>query len=298
MLLLLILSLLSLPTLLYLALYVLPQIYVGLRPVPDLKRKYNATWALVTGAGSGLGRALCFQLAEQGLNVVVVSLDDEYLEQTINDLTKKYPDLEFRKVGVNFAPNVDYLTPIKEATKDITVQCLFMNAGFIVTGFLDQTKLDKLLVNIECNATAAVKITHQFLVPLVEQRKKGCILFTSSAAAFIPTPFAVLYSSTKAFLSQFAASLAIEVQSLGIDIGVVHPSPVSSNFYDKVDHRIELMEEAAKQAQTPDVVAKQMIQSVGGAIHRDLGGTFLVIFCRTNDQMVSLPGRKAMHSVC
>lgn len=57
---------------------------------------------------------------------------------------------------------------------------------------------------------------------------KGCFVYTSSAAACMPSPFAVTYASTKAFLSMFAISLAPEVKWMGIDVLAVHPSPVAS----------------------------------------------------------------------
>jgi short-subunit dehydrogenase len=130
--------------------------------------------------------------------------------------------------------------------------------GFIVTGFVDQTALPKLLSNVECNSTAAFAIAHLFLQRLVSDKQKGCIVFTSSVAGFIPTPFAASYAATKAFVSQLACSLHIEVQSLGIDVCAVHPSPVASNFYEKVDHKIELMEQAAKSAVGPDVLPNEV----------------------------------------
>jgi len=94
---------LAFPTAFWLVAYLLPQIYMStIRPVPDLKKRYNATWALVTGSGSGIGKALAFKLASQGLNVVLVSLDDEHLKNTVKQLEEKYPELEFRAVGASF----------------------------------------------------------------------------------------------------------------------------------------------------------------------------------------------------
>lgn len=266
-----VIAILAIPTVFWLIAYLIPQLYMAFRPIPDLKAKYDAKWSLVTGGGSGIGKALCFKLASQGLNVVVVSLDDECLKQTIKELMVAYPDLEFRPVGVTFSPGVHYMEPIIAATKDIDVQLIFNNAGFIVTGFLDQAPLGKLLANVECNATASVNVTHHFVKILVEKKQRGCIVFTSSVAGFIPTPFAAMYASTKAFVSQFACSLHIEVQNLGIDVCAVHPSPVASNFYDKVDHKIELMEAAQKSAVPPQKLPNDIFRSVGVCALRDLG---------------------------
>ena len=283
-----ILYIFAFPTVFWLIAYLIPQIYMScIRPIPNLKKRYpGASWALVTGSGSGIGRAIAFKLASQGLNVVLVSLDDIHLATTVKDLQKQYPQLEFRSVGCNFTPGSDYLKLIANATKDIDVRCIFNNAGFIVTGFVDQAPLPKLLSNIECNATAAFAIAHYFLGIMVSNKRTGCIVFTSSVAGFIPTPFAASYAATKAFVSQLACSLHIEVQGLGIDVCAVHPSPVSSNFYDKVDHKIELMEQAQKSAVGPESLPDEILRSIGCCALRDLGalawGTRMTFFIPYN----------------
>ena len=50
------LSIFAFPTAFWLVAYLLPQIFMVLRPVPDLKKRYDAEWALVTGSGSGIGK--------------------------------------------------------------------------------------------------------------------------------------------------------------------------------------------------------------------------------------------------
>jgi len=139
---------LAVPTFIWLVAYSIPQLYMAIRPVPNLKKRYDATWSLVTGAGSGIGKALAFKLASQGLNVVLVSLDDDFLKATMKELKETYPDLEFRSVGVTFSPGIPYLEKIAEATKDLDINIVFNNAGFITLGFMDQAPLGKLLANV------------------------------------------------------------------------------------------------------------------------------------------------------
>jgi short-subunit dehydrogenase len=259
------------PTLFWIVAYVIPQFIMTFRPVPNLKKRYDASWALVTGAGSGIGKALTFKLASQGLNVVLVSLNDDFLKETMKQLNDTYPDQQFRSVGCTFSPGVDYMKQIDDATKDIDVRIIFNNAGFLVTGFFDQAPLPKLLANMECNSTAAVNVTHHFVSKMVSSKTKGCVVFTSSVAGFIPTPFSGMYGATKAFCSQLACSLHIELQSLGIDVCAVHPSPVASNFYDKLDHKIEILESACKQAVLPSELPDAIFRSIGVCALRDVG---------------------------
>ena len=51
--------------------YLLPIAVIALLPVPDLKKKYSAEWALVTGGSSGIGKSVARRLAQQGINVVI-----------------------------------------------------------------------------------------------------------------------------------------------------------------------------------------------------------------------------------
>jgi short-subunit dehydrogenase len=156
------------------------------------------------------------------------------------------------------------------------VTIVFNNAGYIVTGFFDTTTLDSQLANLECNATACVKVTHHFLQLMLKKKLKGCFIFTSSVSGYIPNPFAVIYGATKAFVSQFAASLAVEVRNSGIDVLAVHPSPVASNFFDNA-HKLESLGMAQKTAVSPDSVPGKMLMCVGRCHVGDLGSMATVV---------------------
>lgn len=265
-----IMSILAIPTLVWLFFYSASNIAMSVLGPVNLKKKYKASWALVTGAGTGIGKSIAETMALQGLNVVLVSLPDKYLEETAQQLKNQFPKQQFRSVPAKFDHKTDYMPGIIEATKDITIEIIFNNAGYIVTGFFDQTDLNAQLANMECNATACVKVTHHFLQKMLNSKIKGCIVFTSSVSGFIPNPFAVMYGATKAFVSQFAASLAVEVRAMGIDVVAVHPSPVASNFFNKV-HKLDSLEMAQKTAVSPTSVPGLILTTIGRSHLADLG---------------------------
>lgn len=82
----------------------------------------------------------------------------------------------------------------------------------------------------------------------------------------------ILSFHLQAFCSQLACSLHIELQSLGIDVCAVHPSPVASNFYNDLDHKIDILESACKQAVPPEDLPDDIFRSIGCCALRDLGG--------------------------
>ena len=266
----------AVPTILWFTIYVSTNLYMLLMGPVNLKKKYSAKWAVVTGASMGIGKSIAETLALQGLSVVLVALpprgsQPDDLKETTEILRKLFPKQEFRAVYAVFDHKTDYMPAIIEATKDIDVQVVFNNAGYMVTGFFDSSNLDAQLGNIECNATACVKVTHHFLQKMMQKKLKGCFVYTSSVSGFIPNPFAVCYGATKAFVTEFAASLAVEVRNHGIDVVSVHPSPVNSNFFN-VNHKIESLEMARRMAVTPESVPIKMLSCVGRCHLGDLGG--------------------------
>lgn len=253
--------------------YFIPHIIVAwFYKTKNLKKAYDAQWALVTGASSGIGKSIATKLAGQGLNVVLVALGDDLLDATHKELSERYPRVTFRKVGVNLGQPGGYLDTVAQATADIDIQVVFCNAGYVLTGFFVDVPAEKHMANLECNAVSAVQITHLLLSRMRAKKLRGCFVYTSSAAAMIPNPFSVLYASTKSFLSAFGASLAAEVRPYGIDVLVFHPSPVATRFYDKA-HKLDAMEFFKKFAVQPDELPDTVFASIGRVVWRDVGPT-------------------------
>ncbi|CAM9588663.1 unnamed protein product [Discosporangium mesarthrocarpum] len=121
---------------------------------------------------------------------------------------------------------------------------------------------------------------------MIKEKLKGCVVFTSSVVAYIPSPFSAMYGATKAFVSNLAASLAVEVSARGIDLLSVHPSPISTSFADAVLRTyILLVFFSKKMSVAPNTLPKEIFKSVGRVVWRDLGGMALGV--RMGTKMLS-----------
>lgn len=194
-----------------LTVFILPNIYFALFARPQNVRRKYGDWAIVTGGSSGIGRALVERLLEQGVNVVVVALDNDLLTNTVKELSGRYDTVKIRSVGADLTRDPDrYMADIRAATDDIAVSMVFNNAGFICMDYFHKVSIDRHVGLLECNAIAGVRIVHHFYVRMVNEGIKGCICLTSSAVCYMVRHFYAFYYFT---INHFIWSIC------GIEIG-------------------------------------------------------------------------------
>lgn len=238
----------------------------------DLKKKYKAEWAVVTGASSGIGLEIVKKLLKQGINTVMIAVPNEMLDNNHAQLQKEYPNLKVRKVGVNLGEvGGKYMDAIKKETQDILPTLIFNNAGYVATGLFADNSIESIMNNYECNSVAPVYITHHFANQIINAGKKGAIFFTSSPAGMLPGPTAAMYGSTKSFLTEFACSISGELKPDGIDVCVLHPSPVNTHFYQGNKHNQSAMAFFQKTATSPERIASCFFRSIGRNVVCDQG---------------------------
>lgn len=92
----------------------------------------------------------------------------------------------------------------------------------------------------------------------------------TNAAVPQPAPFASSYGASKALLSHFGNSLAIEAQQHGIDVTIFHPSYTHSNLYRETP-KLDVVTFLSKFGWTPEQVAKRMFACAGRVIVHDMG---------------------------
>ena len=177
----------------------------------DLKKKYNAKWALVTGCSSGIGKELARKMLYQELDLIMISRAEPMYDETEAEFRKIFPQRNIVRIDANLSDESGaWMEQVKKETAERDVQVVWLNAGYIVTGFFEQHKVEAQLANLHCNLTSNIFLTHHLYQSMLKKGLRGCIVFTSSSASYLPNPFACMYATTKAAVSSFAASLACE----------------------------------------------------------------------------------------
>lgn len=145
-----------------------PVMYVTLNSVvpallgsQDLKKKYGAKWALVTGSSSGIGKELARKLLFQGLDVILIAREEPIFNETVAELKSQFPERQVIPVGANLSDGTgQWMEAVKQAIGNKSVQVIFLNAGYILTGMFDANTVNAQLANLHCNLTANIHLCH------------------------------------------------------------------------------------------------------------------------------------------
>uniref|UniRef100_A0A3Q4ACI3 Uncharacterized protein n=1 Tax=Mola mola TaxID=94237 RepID=A0A3Q4ACI3_MOLML len=201
-------------------------------PLPQSFFSSMGEWAVVTGSSEGIGRAYALELAERGMNIVIMSRTKETLDQVaqkIRDTTGKKV-----KVIVTDFTKEDVFTEIEDQLKALNIGVLVNNVGIlpstIPSKFLDMEELDQIITKvINCNVKTGAKMC-KIVLPGMTKRGKGVILNVSSGVASIPFPLYNLYAASKVFVERLSQGLQAEYKDKGIIIQAVAPFGVSTRL--------------------------------------------------------------------
>jgi uncharacterized protein len=194
----------------------------------NLKEQYGNI-AMITGASGGLGEEFAIQLAEQGLDLILVARSKDKLENLSNTLKSKYGVKVWVKIA-DLSDSSDTQKLIDEVKKEkLDISLLINNAGFGSFGFFHDLDGKNEAKMIDVNIKSPVMLTSAFL-PKMVQNKKGAIVFLGSVGSYQPTPFFSNYSATKAWNLMFAESLWAEVRKEGVDVICLSPGYTRTEF--------------------------------------------------------------------
>jgi short-subunit dehydrogenase len=217
------------------------------------------SFAVVTGASSGIGYELAKQFAEHGYDLLIAAEDSE-IEQAAADLRRDGQN-QVIPVRADLATyeGVEELYAAILATSR-PVDAIALNAGRGIGGdFATQTELKDELNVIDVNVTSTVHLAKRVLPDMVA-RDAGDVLFTSSIASMMPGTYQAVYNASKSFVQSFAEALRNELKDTGVTITSLMPGPTDTQFFD----RAEMLDTnvGASKKDDPAVVAKQGFEAL------------------------------------
>ena len=197
-------------------------------PRDDSFRRRYGPWAVVAGGSMGMGAEYSRQLAQKGLNVVLVAEAREPLESLAAELARAHA-VETRAALVDLAA-ADALAQVEAATRDLEVGLLVYNAAHSVVGrFLDVPLAEKVRM-LDVNCRGPLLLSHHF-GGLMAARRRGGIIVVSSMSGFQGHAMVGTYSATKAFDLALGEALWSELGESGVDVLAFCPGATTTPAY-------------------------------------------------------------------
>ena len=194
-------------------------------------KDFNNKVALITGAGSGIGRALALQLAEEGCNLALVDWNNETLEETKSLLSSKNISVSTHNFDLRDKDRINEL-PDKIVELHNNIDIVFNNAGLSVVGTVDEVDEEDWNFGMDILLNSVIQMSTVFL-PHLQKRPVSAIVNTSSIFGLFSVPKQSIYNVGKFGVKAFTESLAIEMEmdESPVEVYCVFPGHIGTNIY-------------------------------------------------------------------
>jgi NAD(P)-dependent dehydrogenase (short-subunit alcohol dehydrogenase family) len=187
--------------------------------------------ALITGCSSGIGHATARYLVDDGWTVYATSRD----ENDLTDLAEA--GCRTDELDVTSSEDIDRVVDrIIDEVRSIDV--LVNNAGYGQYGPVEDIPTDRLHAQFDVNVYGPHRLTRAVL-PHMRNADKGTIVNISSVAGRIVAPGGGAYSASKFALEAMSDALRAEVEGFGVDVVLVEPGPIETEFGDRVKEELD-----------------------------------------------------------
>src|SRR5262249_7231537 len=186
---------------------------------------------VVTGASSGIGRALALVAAREGAPMVLIGRSQAALDELAAGLSRS--GVESHTLALDLI-EPDAGARIETALAEHGLYCdvLVNSAGFGVFGLAAEADRAQQLRLIDVNIRALTELTLRFLPGMVARRRGG-VLNLWSLTAYTPGPMMAAYFASKAYVKSFSQALAAEVAGTGVTVTCLNPGVVRTAFFQR-----------------------------------------------------------------
>lgn len=215
----------------------------------------NGKTALVTGASSGMGKAIAERLIEDGFQVYVAARSVEKM----SDLAR----LGAKPLRLDVSKEEEIRSAVDSILEQTGgVDVLVNNAGFGLYGPVEDIGIDEARYQFEVNVFGPARLT-QLLLPAMRKKGAGTIVNITSMGGKIYTLLGSWYHATKHALEGWSDSLRLELASFGIKVVIVEPGLIETGFGDVVSEGLLKRSGTGAYAKLTQVVAKSTKDAYG-----------------------------------
>lgn len=231
----------------------------------DLNKRFPEKRVIITGAGSGLGKALALEFAKMQWNVVIAEINDSRAQETAAEI--KNLGAKAIIVHCDVTKSADLDKTIETAEKELGgVDIMINNAGVSAGGFMEKISLEDWDWILNINLKSVI-YGCRAVIPLFKKQKSGYIVNVASNAGMVCLPEMCSYNMTKAGVIAISDTLRTELSLSGIGVSVVCPSFFKTNLMDQFrspDLRQRKLAEGFfnKSLMSVEAVAQYVIKSI------------------------------------
>jgi NAD(P)-dependent dehydrogenase (short-subunit alcohol dehydrogenase family) len=193
-------------------------------------KNFSGKTAIVTGGASGIGRALCRELAKAGATVTAADIQEGGLEEVAAEIRKSGGQARAVKLDVTDEPAVRNLVE-QTAAEQGKLDYMFNNAGIGIGGEVQDMSLDHWRRIVDVNLWGVVYGTLAAYRVMIRQGS-GHIVNTASSAGLLPAPLLTAYGMTKHAVVGLSAGLRAEGAGKGVKVSVVCPGFIDTAIFD------------------------------------------------------------------
>jgi len=190
--------------------------------------KLEHSVAVITGAATGIGRALATRLADEGARLCLADINKGALDVVADDLRAKGCEVSAHAVDVSDRQQVDTLC--RNTVEHFgRVDVLINNAGVALCGDVEEVSLSDIEWLMGINFWGTVYGVKYFL-PILKQQKKAYIVNLSSVFGIIAPPEQAPYAASKFAVRGFTEALRHELAGSGVQVSSVHPGGIRTEI--------------------------------------------------------------------